>query len=76
MSEGLYQKDASPCRCGFSTSYPDCNGTHKIVKQLREQIAQDIEAIEVGSSNGVGMKSLAAEVARGKAIIVHKKEDK
>ncbi len=36
-------------------------------KQLREQIAQEIEAIEIEASktNAVGMKILAAKVARG-----------
>jgi len=37
-------------------------------KQIREQIAKDIEAIDIEQSktNAVGMKILAAEVARGK----------
>ena len=37
-------------------------------KQIREQIAKEIEAIDLGGSaqiNGVGMKILAAKVARG-----------
>lgn len=36
-------------------------------QELREQIAQDIEAIEIENSktNAVGMKILAAKVARG-----------
>ena len=36
-------------------------------KQIREQIAKDIEAIEIEQSktNAVGMKILAAMVARG-----------
>ena len=38
------------------------------LKELREQIAKEIEAIDLGGSaqiNGVGMKILAAKVARG-----------
>jgi len=37
-------------------------------QELREQIAQQIEAIEIENSktNAVGMKILAAKVARGK----------
>ena len=37
-------------------------------KQLREQIAQEIEAIDIDQShtNAVGMKILAATIARGK----------
>jgi hypothetical protein len=37
-------------------------------KQIRETIAKEIEAIDLGGSaqiNGVGMKILAARVARG-----------
>jgi len=59
------------CVCGFSTDEEkNCNGTHKIVKAVREQIAKDIEALDLGEDNnqvnGVGMKILAAQVARGK----------
>ena len=37
-------------------------------KKIREQIAKDIEAIDIEQSktNAVGMKILAAKVARGK----------
>ena len=37
-------------------------------KQIREQIAKEIEAIDIDQShtNAVGMKTLAAKVARGK----------
>jgi len=38
------------------------------IKEIREQIAKEIEAIDLGGSaqiNGVGMKILAAKVARG-----------
>ena len=36
-------------------------------KQIREQIASDIEAIDIDQShtNAVGMKVLAAKIARG-----------
>jgi len=38
-----------------------------IIKEIREEIAQKIEAIEIETSktNAVGMKILAAKVARG-----------
>ena len=56
------------CKCGFSTD-PDknCNGTHKIVKAVREQIAKEIEAIEIKTSitNALGMRIEAAKIARG-----------
>ena len=38
-----------------------------IIQELREQIAQQIEAIEIeiSKTNAVGMQILAAKVARG-----------
>jgi hypothetical protein len=38
-----------------------------IIKEIREEIAKEIEAIEIESSktNAVGMKILAAKIARG-----------
>jgi hypothetical protein len=38
-----------------------------IVKEIREEIAQQIEAIKIEEShtNAVGMKILAAKIARG-----------
>jgi hypothetical protein len=57
------------CKCGFSTdAEKNCNGTHNVVKAVREQIAKDIEAIEIQSSvtNALGMRIMAADVARGK----------
>jgi hypothetical protein len=58
------------CKCGFSTDpEKNCNGTHNVVKAVREQIANDIESIDLGGEdqlNGLGMRMLAANVARGK----------
>jgi len=34
-------------------------------QELREQIAQEIEAVEVTSENGMGMQIIAAKIARG-----------
>lgn len=31
------------CTCGFSTDYPNCNGTHKIVKKVREDMAIKVQ---------------------------------
>ena len=58
------------CKCGFSTNEnKNCNGTHKIVKAVRDQIAKDIEAINLGEDNNhlnaVGMQMIAVKVARG-----------
>lgn len=57
------------CKCGFTTDPENnCNGTHNVVKAVREDIAKSIEAIEIKSSvtNAVGMQILAAKAARGK----------
>lgn len=57
------------CVCGFSTDEEkNCNGTHKVVKAVREQIAKEIEALEItaGMENALGMRIMAANVARGK----------
>jgi hypothetical protein len=46
----------------------NCDGTHKVVKAVREQIAKEIEAIEIRPSieNAEGLKIMAAAIARGK----------
>jgi CDGSH-type Zn-finger protein len=56
------------CKCGFSTDEEkNCNGTHKIVKAVRDQIAKEIENIDVsdGKLNGLGMKVLALKAVKG-----------
>jgi hypothetical protein len=55
------------CRCGFTTDPENnCNGTHKVVKAVRDQIATSIESIEIEDSvtNALGMRILAAKIAR------------
>jgi hypothetical protein len=61
------------CTCGFSTEYPTCNGTHKVVQKVREEIARQIEGILYTHENAEGMKMLAANVARGKSIVINAK---
>jgi hypothetical protein len=55
-----------PCSCGFSTEYPQCNGTHKIVKSVKDKIIADIEAIDIsdGKLNGLGMKMLVLDAIK------------
>jgi hypothetical protein len=39
-----------------------------LMKEMREEIAKEIEAIDLGGNsqiNGIGMKIIAAKVARG-----------
>lgn len=58
----------SMCGCGFSTEYPVCNGTHKVVKEIKDKIIADIEKIPLVSNgaqlNAVGMKILVLEVIK------------
>lgn len=56
------------CKCGFTTDEnKQCNGTHKIVKSVRDQIVKDIESIKIEDSvtNALGMKIEAIRVAKG-----------
>lgn len=58
------------CKCGFSTDpEKNCNGTHKVVKSVRDQIVKQIEDIDLGEENNqlnaVGMKMLAIKAAKG-----------
>jgi CDGSH-type Zn-finger protein len=57
------------CTCGFSTEFPECNGTHKVVKKVKEQMIKDIEEIGLGEENdqlnALGMKMLILNKIRG-----------
>jgi hypothetical protein len=58
------------CRCTFTRdSENNCDGSHKIVKEVREKIATDIEGAHIGEDNeqlnAVGMRIVAAKIARG-----------
>ena len=55
-----------PCGCGFSTEYPECNGTHKVVKLVKDKIIADIEAIDIsdGKLNALGMKMLVVDAIK------------
>jgi len=46
--------------------YPQCVGTHKIVKAVKDKIIQDIEAIDIsdGKLNSLGMKILSIETIK------------
>ncbi len=58
------------CKCGFSTDEDkNCNGTHNIVKQVRESIAKEIEAIDISGPaqlNALGMKMVVLDIVKGK----------
>lgn len=54
------------CSCGFSTEYPECNGTHKIVKNVKDKIVSEIESINIsdGKLNALGMKILIIDAIK------------
>ncbi len=60
------------CRCGYSTDVEkQCNGTHKIVKAVKEDMIAKIEGIdpygeENNQLNGLGMKMVIVEMLKGK----------
>jgi hypothetical protein len=56
------------CVCTYTRDEDkNCDGTHKVVKAVREEIAKAIEAIEIRPSieNAVGMQMMAVKIARG-----------
>lgn len=57
------------CVCTYTRDEDkNCDGTHRVVKAVREEIAKAIEAIEIRPSieNAVGIQIMAAKIARGK----------
>jgi len=56
------------CGCGFSTEYPMWNGTHKVVKSVKDKIIAEIEKIPLESNgaqlNALGMRMLAIDVIK------------
>jgi len=57
------------CKCGFSTDEEkNCNGTHNVVKAVKDSIAEEIEKIDLTNSslNALGMKMLVLDIVRGK----------
>jgi len=58
----------SMCGCGFSTEYPVCNGTHKVVKEIKDKIIAEIEKIPLESNgaqlNALGMRMLVVDVIK------------
>ena len=53
------------CGCGYTTDKEGmCNGTHKAVKALREDLIKAVEAINIEASvtNAVGMKNQVLDI--------------
>lgn len=60
----------SKCVCGHTRNEEkNCDGTHKVVKAVREQIATEIESLPLvhnhSQQNALGIRMLAAQIARG-----------
>lgn len=56
------------CACGFSTEYPTCNGTHKVVKEIKDKLIAAIENIPLENNgaqlNALGMKMLVIDAIK------------
>lgn len=56
------------CSCGFSTRYPECVGTHKVVQSVKDKIIEAVESIPTESNgiqlNALGMKMLVVDVIK------------
>jgi hypothetical protein len=60
-------KAMGQCRCGFTRDLDkNCDGTHKVVKAVKDDIINKIEAIEIEDSvtNAVGMKAMAIKAIK------------
>jgi hypothetical protein len=57
------------CKCGFSTDPENnCNGTHNVVKAVKEDILAKIDEIDIdaGKLNALGFKMLLVDSIKGK----------
>lgn len=55
------------CKCGFTTDADNnCNGTHNVVKKIKNKIISDIELIDLtqGELNALGMKMSIIEIIK------------
>lgn len=57
------------CKCGHTRDIgKNCDGTHKVVKVVKEEIANKIDNLSLGEENAqlnaLGMRMLAAKTAR------------
>lgn len=56
----------SMCICGFTSNPPMCNGNHRLVKAVRESIAQKIEEdAELDSANKERLAGIIRKSKRG-----------
>jgi len=57
------------CKCGYSTDEEkNCNGTHKVVKQVKQDLVDKIHAIKMGDGedqlNALGMKMIILDMLK------------
>lgn len=55
------------CTCGFSTDYPNCNGTHKVVKNIKLKLIEKINEIDLSAKenetlNALGLKIMVTKI--------------
>ncbi len=64
-----------PCSCGFSSNYPQCDGTHKVVSKVRKSIGDEISLTALPTHPDVAsdpikmfifMRDWTEKIARGK----------
>jgi len=59
----------SECKCGYTTDEQNnCNGTHKVVKKVKEDLLKKIDEINLGEDsdqlNGLGMKMMVKDLLK------------
>lgn len=57
------------CKCGYTIDKNNqCNGTHKVVKQVKQDLIKKIDEIGLGEENdqlnGLGMKMLIKDLLK------------
>ena len=55
------------CKCGFTRDLDkNCDGSHKTVKAVKDEITKKIDAIEIESSitNALGVKMTAIDIVK------------
>ena len=55
------------CKCGYTTDAENnCNGTHKVVKKVKEDLIKKIDEIDMGENdtqlNALGMKMMVKDL--------------
>lgn len=55
------------CKCGFTKDLNNnCDGSHKTVKAVKDEITRKIDAIEIEASvtNALGVKMVAIDIVK------------